>query len=72
MPPFLAELAASLDNLGDAQLTPDTRFRDQPWWDSMAVLTVLAVYDACYDRQLTATDLKACHTLADIMALANQ
>ena len=43
---FLQELEASLAECPPGGLTLELRFRDQPWWDSLAALTLLAVFDS--------------------------
>lgn len=65
---FISELEASLENCPKGSLAPDTRFRDQPWWDSLAALTALAVFDTVYGKQLTADQLRQCQTIGDICA----
>ncbi|MFN7341350.1 MAG: acyl carrier protein [Opitutia bacterium] len=65
---FISELESSLENCPKGSLTPETRFRDQAWWDSLAALTALAVFDTVYGKQLTADQLRQCHTIGDICA----
>jgi acyl carrier protein len=67
---FISELESTLENCPQGSLTADTRFREQPWWDSVAVLTLLASFDTFYGKQLSIEQLKACVTLADVCALA--
>jgi acyl carrier protein len=69
---FIAELEAAIDRGAAAPMQAHTRFRDQPWWDSMAALTVLAVYDGNFNRQLPAEQLAACATLEDVWRLGTQ
>ena len=66
---FIAELEGSLESCPKGSLSPETRFREQPWWDSLAALTALAVFDAVYGKQLTTDQLGKCRTLGDICAL---
>lgn len=67
---FLSELEASLDSCPKGSLSLETRFREEPWWDSLAALTILAVFDAVFGRQLTTDQLGKCHTLGEICALS--
>jgi acyl carrier protein len=69
---FIAELEASLGEFAQGKLRPDTRFRDLVWWDSLAYLTTLTVFDACFGRQISAQELAACQTIADIYAQAKR
>ena len=51
-------------------LTMELRFRDQPWWDSLAALTLLAVFDLTFGKPLAVEDFMKCETLADVCRLA--
>ena len=63
---FINELEVSLEGVPKGSLSPETVFREQPWWDSLAALTTLAVFDSIYGKQLSAEQLRKCQTLADI------
>ena len=67
---FLKELEASLAECPPGGLTMELRFRDQPWWDSLAALTLLAVFDSTCGKPLAVEDLMTCETLADVCRLA--
>jgi len=69
-PPFITQLEASLDFCTPGSLSPATRFRELPEWDSLANLIALATFDEVFGKQISADDLNACQTLADIMELA--
>lgn len=68
---FIAELEGSLESCPKGSLSAETRFRDQPWWDSLAALTALAVFDTVFGKQLTADQLRKCNTIGDICALGH-
>jgi acyl carrier protein len=63
---FLQELEASLADCPAGSLTMELRFRDQPWWDSLAALTLLAVFDSIFGKPLPVEALLRCETLADV------
>jgi acyl carrier protein len=67
---FLKELEASLVNCPAGSLTMELRFRDQAWWDSLAALTLLAVFDSTFGRPLPVVDLMKCQTISDVCRLA--
>jgi acyl carrier protein len=67
---FLKELEASLADCPPGGLTMELRFRDQPWWDSLAALTLLAVFDSTLGKPLPVDDFMKCETLADVCRLA--
>lgn len=67
---FLAELELSLQGCPKGSLSEATRFREQPWWDSLAALVILAVFQGSYGKQLAPADLRECNTLGEVMNLA--
>lgn len=70
MPSFLSELEASIQGCPKGSLTEQTRFRLEPWWDSLAALIILATFQNSYGKQLRPEDLRACETLGEVMVLA--
>jgi acyl carrier protein len=69
---FLEELNATLETGDAGPVTLQTKFREQPWWDSLAALTVLAIFDSVYSRQLSASDLAQCETIQQVSELAEK
>lgn len=67
---FIAELEGSIDTIPPGSLRPETRFREMAWWDSLAALTTLAIFDSSFGRQLTGEQLAACETIQDIFQLS--
>lgn len=63
---FLKELEASLVDCPAGCLAPELRFRDQPWWDSLAALTLLAVFDSTFGKPLPVEDFMKCETIGDV------
>lgn len=67
---FISELEGNIVGAEPGSLRADTRFRELPYWDSLAALTTLATFDGCFGRQISGQQLAACHTLGDIYVLA--
>lgn len=67
---FIAELESNIVGAEPDTLRPDSRFRDLPYWDSLAALTALATFDACFGRQISGQQLAGCQTVHDIYDLA--
>ena len=63
---FLKELEASLAECPPGGLTLELRFRNQPWWDSLAALTLLAVFDSTFGKPLAVEDFMKCETIGDV------
>jgi len=69
---FLSELELSLQGCPKGSLSEKTRFRLQPWWDSLAALVILATFQNTYGKQLKPEELRACDTLGQVMELAKR
>lgn len=67
MESFIEQLTETL-NLQEGSLTPEQGLRDVPNWDSLAVLTTLALVDECFGIQLSGATLNNCDTVADLIA----
>jgi acyl carrier protein len=65
MDAFMQHLAGAL-NQPDLAITPGSRLRDLPNWDSLAILTTISMIDQEYDVMLSGTDLQASETVADL------
>jgi acyl carrier protein len=68
---FISELEANLVGATPGSLRPDTRFRELPYWDSLAALSMLATYDSVFGRQLTGEMLARCETIDEVVASAS-
>lgn len=51
------------------ELTAETRLEDLNW-DSLAIVSVIALFDDVARREVSVDELKACETIGDIEALA--
>lgn len=69
---FQDTLETSIDGIEPGSLTPDKPLAEVPQWDSLARLTVIALADAEYGVNLTASDLNACITVGDIHVCIQQ
>jgi acyl carrier protein len=64
---FHEELAEILE-LDVDQVTPELRLEDTPW-DSLAVVSTIALIDELYDVAVSADALNNCETVGEIEAL---
>lgn len=58
------------DILGTTTVTENDKLADYPEWDSLSVLSVIAMLDSKYSVNVTAADLKCVRTVADLWNLA--
>lgn len=65
---FIEEFEEAVEDIEPGSLTAATKYRGLKVWDSLAVLTVIAMVDAEYDVRLKADTLKNCETLEALFA----
>jgi len=63
---FLANLVASVEGVDVAKISLESRLIEIPQWDSLALLTTLAMVDAEYGVQISGLELQSCRTVGDI------
>ena len=61
---------AEIFEVDEAEITPDFDLVAHNW-DSLAVVSVIALADECFDLLLDGSALAKCRTVADIEALAS-
>ena len=66
---FIKNFEEAVEDVEVDTLAADTSFRSLEQWDSLAVLTVIAMVDAEYDVRLKAKELKQVATLAELHEL---
>lgn len=62
---FLEELANILD---EERVEENANLRDYPSWDSLAILSIVAMADSKFGFTLTFPDVKGLTTVADLWA----
>ena len=65
---FIEDFEEAVEDIEPGSLTAATKYRELKVWDSLAVLTVIAMVDAEYDVRLKADTLKNCETLKALFA----
>jgi acyl carrier protein len=66
---FIEDFEEAVEDIEAGSLSGETKYRELEEWDSLAVLTVIAMVDAEYDVQLKADALKSCDTLEALHVL---
>ena len=64
---FIAKLKEILE-IEDRELNLSDEFRNYDEWDSLAYLSVIALYDEEYDIQIEEAEFKKLHTVGDLIA----
>jgi acyl carrier protein len=51
------------------EFTPETRFRDIEEWSSLTALSIIAMIDEEYEKQISGAELKSVNTIEDLYNL---
>ena len=62
---------AEIFEVEDSEITPDFDLESHNW-DSLAIVSVIALVDSCCGKLLNGKALAACKTVSDIEALTSQ
>lgn len=68
---FIEKFAEALDDMDASSLTPDTNFRDLGEWSSLAALSVIALADEEFDKEISGADIRNANTIKDLFDLMN-
>ncbi|HBM85567.1 MAG TPA: acyl carrier protein [Opitutae bacterium] len=68
---FIEDFEDAVEDVEPGSLNAGTVYQKIAVWDSLAVLTVIAMLDAEYDVRLKADTLKNCGTLGALFALVD-
>ena len=66
---FVRNFENAVWGIDPESLNPDTRFREIPQWESLALLCLIAMIDSDYGVQIGGAELKQCETLREIYQL---
>jgi acyl carrier protein len=69
---FIKQLADAVEGLDASTLTGDTPLAALPQWDSLALLTTLAMVDSEYGVQVSGRALQECQTVGDLFRLVQK
>lgn len=68
---FIEKFAEALDDMDASSLTPDTNFRDLDEWSSIAALSIIALADEEFDKEISGADIRNANTIKDLFDLMN-
>jgi acyl carrier protein len=69
---FVKDFITTLETPGDTTITADTKLSDIKQFDSMAVLSVIAMMHKVYKTRIKGSDIKKAITVADLFALVTE
>lgn len=66
---FIEKLAEALDDMDASALSPETNFRDLDEWSSIAALSIIAMADEEFGKEISGSDIRAAKTVQDLFNL---
>lgn len=66
---FILKFAEALDDMDASVLTPETIFRELDEWSSIAALSVIAMADEEYGKEISGNDIRNAKTIQDLFNL---
>ena len=69
---FVKAFAAEFEETPAESFTPETVYKDLAEWDSLIVLSIIALVDDEFNVRITGQDLRDCKTIEDIFNLATK
>ena len=64
------DIQVFIEKFAEAIEVENTEFRDLDEWSSLAVLSLIALFDEEFEKEVGGKELKACVTLGDLYDLA--
>ena len=68
---FIEDFEEAVEDVEAGSLCGETKYKGLDAWDSLAILTVIAMVDAEYNVRLKADALKTCETLLELFAVVS-
>lgn len=68
---FIQHFEEAIEGIEPGSVRMNTVMRDLAQWDSLAVLTTLAMVDAEYEVVISANELAECRTVEDLFQLVS-
>lgn len=66
---FIENFAGELDETTVDELTPDTDFKSLNEWSSLTALSIIAMIEDNYEKEVTGEDLRRSTTIKDLCNL---
>jgi acyl carrier protein len=66
---FVRNFEDAIDNVDENTLSGESKFQEIAEWDSLALLSTLAMLDSEYNVSLSGEEIKSCSTLQQLFDL---
>ena len=68
---FIEKFAEALDDMDVSALSPETNFRDLEEWSSLAALSLIAMVDEEFEKELSGADIRNANSIEDLFNIIN-
>ncbi|HNU17787.1 MAG TPA: acyl carrier protein [Saprospiraceae bacterium] len=68
---FVILFAEQFEDTPTEQFTPETRFRELTEWDSLTALSIIAMVDEEFEKQITGADIRSVATIEELYTKIN-
>lgn len=68
---FIQKLEEVFEDSDINTIKPDTKFRELPEWSSLSALSLIALADEEFGKEITGNDIKSSQTIQDLFNLMN-
>lgn len=66
---FVEHFASQLEETPTDEIKPETNFQDLGEWDSLIALSIIAMIDEEYDKQVSGAELRRADTIQELYEL---
>jgi acyl carrier protein len=66
---FIKQFASQFEETSIEVFKPETNFRDLGEWDSLIALSVIAMIDEDYEKQISGAELRGVNTIQELFNL---
>lgn len=68
---FIAKLGDVFEDTDLSSITPETKFRELEDWSSLSALSLIAMADEEFDKEISGSDIRSAQTIKDLFNLIN-
>lgn len=69
---FVVKFASAFDDVDPAELSAETKFKELEEWDSLKVLSLIAVLAGEFGVTISGVDMNQCSTIAEVYELVEK
>ena len=66
---FVVKFASVFDDADPAEFSAETKYKDMAGWDSLTVMSLIALLSGEYGVTMSVIDMDQCNTVADVYKL---